>query len=74
LLSHTLDRISLSYAQLVWSDPDEEGIKAFLVGEKQFSESRIMSALKRIKKGEEKRSQGRIDSFFGAAVKRPVRR
>jgi flap endonuclease-1 len=58
--------------ELTWSEPDEEGIKAFLVGEKQFSESRVMNALKRIKKGDDKRSQGRIDSFFSAAPKRAV--
>mmetsp|Transcript_6928 Transcript_6928/g.29238 ORF Transcript_6928/g.29238 Transcript_6928/m.29238 type:complete len:378 (+) Transcript_6928:88-1221(+) len=50
-----------------WSPPDREGLLKFLVEEKNFSETRVTNALARIKKGKAKSSQGRIDSFFGAA-------
>eukprot|EP01094_Clydonella_sp_ATCC50884_P002643 TRINITY_DN12005_c0_g1_i1.p1 TRINITY_DN12005_c0_g1~~TRINITY_DN12005_c0_g1_i1.p1 ORF type:complete len:381 (-),score=126.73 TRINITY_DN12005_c0_g1_i1:350-1492(-) len=57
--------------ELNWGEPDEEGLIQFLVHDKQFSEKRVRSALNRIKAGTTKRSQGRLDSFFGAPKKRP---
>jgi hypothetical protein len=32
-----------------WGDPDEEGLVAFLVSEKNFSEDRVRKAVARIK-------------------------
>jgi|TARA_B110000967_G_scaffold195820_1_gene225741 hypothetical protein len=35
--------------ELKFTAPDEEGVVAFLVGEKQFSEDRVRSTLKKLK-------------------------
>ncbi|GMT28010.1 hypothetical protein PFISCL1PPCAC_19307, partial [Pristionchus fissidentatus] len=50
--------------ELIWKEPDVEGVIAFMCGEKSFAEDRIRSALARMSKGRQAASQGRIDSFF----------
>ncbi|CAJ0571256.1 unnamed protein product, partial [Mesorhabditis spiculigera] len=50
--------------ELVWKDPDVEGVVAYMCGEKNFNEDRIRSSLAKMKKGREAGTQGRIDSFF----------
>jgi flap endonuclease-1 len=53
-----------------WAPPDEPGLVAFLCGEKQFSEERVRSAVKRIQESKGKANQGRLESFFGPVVKK----
>ena len=50
--------------KLEFKKPDFEGLKEFLVKEKNFSESRIDNAIKRLDVAKSKASQSRLDSFF----------
>ena len=47
-----------------WNDVDVEGLKKYMVEEKQFAPERIEKAIERIKKCKGKNSQVRMDSFF----------
>ncbi|KAJ3149102.1 Elongation of fatty acids protein 2 [Geranomyces michiganensis] len=49
---------------LQWKDPDEEAIVEFMVGEKNFNEERIRTAVKKLAKLNKQGTQGRLDSFF----------
>ena len=53
---------------LKWTAPDEEGVVAFLVGEKSFNEDRVRNTLKKLKAARGKSSQNILETFFGAAV------
>ncbi|KAF8367096.1 crn-1 [Pristionchus pacificus] len=53
-----------SEVELVWKEPDVEGVVAFMCGEKAFEETRIRNSLAKMSKGRQAASQGRIDSFF----------
>jgi len=61
------DVVDTTGLELKWTAPDEDGIVAFLVGEKQFSEDRVRNALKKLKASKSKSSQNRLESFFGAS-------
>jgi hypothetical protein len=50
--------------ELKWEKPDEEGLIKFMVEEKGFSEERIRNGAKKLLKGREGNTQGRLDSFF----------
>lgn len=50
--------------ELKWSEPDEEELVKFLCGEKQFSEERIRSGVRRLSKSRQGSTQGRLDDFF----------
>lgn len=50
--------------QLKWSDPDEEGLVKFLCEENGFSEERIRNGAKKLLKGRNSTTQGRLDTFF----------
>ncbi|KAK2579489.1 hypothetical protein KPH14_010802 [Odynerus spinipes] len=50
--------------ELKWSEPDEEGLVKYLCGEKQFNEERVRSGAKKLFKGRNTSTQGRLDSFF----------
>jgi flap endonuclease-1 len=54
--------------QMKWTKPDEEGLVEFLVKGKNFDETRVRNALKRIAAAKGKASQGRLESFFGPAT------
>lgn len=56
---------------LKWSAPDEEGLIAFLVGEKSFNEDRVRNTVKKINAAKGKASQGRLESFFGPVTVKP---
>lgn len=56
---------------LKWSAPDEEGLVAFLVGEKNFNEDRVRKAAQKIVASKGKASQGRLESFFGPVTVKP---
>jgi flap endonuclease-1 len=51
-----------------WLPPDEEGLVAFLVGEKSFSEERVRKAVEKMKAAKSKASQNRMESFFGCVT------
>eukprot|EP00879_Flechtneria_rotunda_P029590 GHRR01032014.1.p2 GENE.GHRR01032014.1~~GHRR01032014.1.p2 ORF type:complete len:100 (+),score=38.60 GHRR01032014.1:486-785(+) len=55
-----------------WTAPDEEGLVAFLVGEKSFNEDRIRTAIKKINAAKGKASQGRLENFFGPVTVKPA--
>jgi flap endonuclease-1 len=48
-----------------WKLPDEEGLIAYLVDEKNFDRARVENVIKKIKAAKGKSSQGRLESFFG---------
>ena len=50
--------------KLDFKKPDYEGLKQFLVKEKNFSESRIDNAMKRLDNAKNKSNQSRLESFF----------
>lgn len=50
--------------ELVWKEPNYEGLREFLVKEKKFGEGRIDAAKERIEKGKNKKNQKRLDGFF----------
>ncbi|XP_017508085.3 flap endonuclease 1 [Manis javanica] len=50
--------------ELKWSEPNEEELVKFMCGEKQFSEERIRSGVKRLSKSRQGSTQGRLDDFF----------
>lgn len=47
---------------------DAEGLRKYLVEEKQFSEERINKAIERLQKCKGKNSQVRLESFFGPST------
>ncbi len=47
-----------------WGNPDNEGLKKFLVEEKNFSENRLENAMKRIESSKSMTSQQRLENFF----------
>eukprot|EP01112_Ceratiomyxa_fruticulosa_P022823 TRINITY_DN848_c0_g1_i1.p1 TRINITY_DN848_c0_g1~~TRINITY_DN848_c0_g1_i1.p1 ORF type:complete len:398 (+),score=116.25 TRINITY_DN848_c0_g1_i1:94-1287(+) len=50
--------------ELKWTEPDEEGLKKFLVDEMQFNEKRVVDAIEKLKKLKVTHVQQRLDSFF----------
>uniref|UniRef100_A0A8C4NFP2 Flap endonuclease 1 n=1 Tax=Eptatretus burgeri TaxID=7764 RepID=A0A8C4NFP2_EPTBU len=50
--------------ELQWVEPDEEGLVAFLVHEKHFSEERIRNGCKKLAKCKQGNTQVRMDDFF----------
>jgi flap endonuclease-1 len=63
--------------ELVWRDPDEEGLKTFLVDKMQFNPERVSQGIKKLKDARKGGGQKRIDGFFkvlpsaeGAGTKR----
>jgi len=57
-----------------WSDPDVEGLKSYLIDEKQFGEERVLKAIERLKKCKGKSGQNRMEDFFGKATIIPNKR
>lgn len=47
--------------EMKWAEPDEEGLKAFLVGRMGFNEERVISGIKRLKEAQQQKSQKRMD-------------
>jgi flap endonuclease-1 len=58
------DVVDTKNIKLEFKKPDFNGLKEFLVKEKNFSESRIDNAIKRLDVAKSKASQSRLDSFF----------
>lgn len=55
--------LDCSTLELKWNPPDEEGLVQFLVKEKNFSEERVRSNVKKIIQSKGKGNQGRLDAF-----------
>jgi len=53
-----------SEIDLKWEKPDEDGLVAYMCGEKGFSEDRIRNGCKKLDKARGGSTQGRLDSFF----------
>jgi len=49
---------------LKWEKPDEEGLVNYMCTEKGFQEERIRNGAKKLLKGRQGSTQGRLDSFF----------
>ncbi len=49
---------------IVWKDPNEEGLRDFLVNKMHFSEDRVNAGIKKLKDARKAQSQQRLDSFF----------
>ncbi len=47
-----------------WTEPNEEGLVKFMCDQKGFSEDRIRNGIKKLMKGRQGSTQGRLDSFF----------
>ncbi|KAI8617654.1 PIN domain-like protein [Chytriomyces sp. MP71] len=47
-----------------WEAPDEEGVVAYLVGEKGFNEDRVRSAIQKLIKTRTGTTQGRLGDYF----------
>lgn len=56
--------VDVQAVELKWTDPDVEGIVAFLCGEMGFEEKRIRTGCDRMLKSKGKANQGRMESFF----------
>lgn len=50
--------------EMKWTEPDEEGLVAFMCGDRQFNEDRIRAGAKKLTKAKGTTTQGRLDSFF----------
>ena len=48
LLAPVISEKATLESMLKWNKPDEEGLKAFLVGEKGFTEQKVDSGLKKL--------------------------
>ena len=57
--AHSADSVELK-----WSEPDEEGLKRFLVTTHGFNEERVENGIKRLKSAVQTTAQRRVDSFF----------
>jgi len=60
--------------QMKWNDPDEDGLRKFLVTEKGFNEERVNSVIAKIKASRGKSTQGRLDGFFSSVASPPKRK
>lgn len=55
------DIIPAEDVDLKWNEPDEEGLKAFLVGKMGFSADRVASGIKKLQEAQQKKAQKRLD-------------
>ncbi|XP_067870241.1 flap endonuclease 1 isoform X1 [Heterodontus francisci] len=58
------DVVEAESLDLKWSEPDEEELVKFMCEGKQFSEERIRNGAKKLLKGRQGSTQGRLDDFF----------
>jgi flap endonuclease-1 len=50
--------------EIVFGQPDEEGLRRFLIEERLFNAERVESGITRLKKALARKTQGRLDQFF----------
>lgn len=60
--------------ELKWTEPDEDGLVAYMCGERQFNEDRIRSGAKKLMKAKGTTTQGRLDSFFKVLPSTPTQK
>eukprot|EP01061_Rhynchopus_euleeides_P014991 TRINITY_DN25738_c0_g1_i1.p1 TRINITY_DN25738_c0_g1~~TRINITY_DN25738_c0_g1_i1.p1 ORF type:complete len:406 (+),score=191.72 TRINITY_DN25738_c0_g1_i1:54-1220(+) len=53
-----------STMSLAYRDPDEAGLIAYLVDEKQFQRERVVAGIAKLKKSRQAKPQARLDQFF----------
>ncbi|EFA77418.1 XPG [Heterostelium album PN500] len=56
--------------EIVWKEPDVDGLIKYLVGEMGFNETRVQQGIEKLKKYKDTGVQTRIDTFF-PMIKRP---
>ena len=56
--------VDTSVIEFKFSSPNIEGLKEFLIKEKNFSQTRVDNAIKRLGNAKSKASQSRLDTFF----------
>jgi len=56
-----------SEIELKWKEPDETGLREFLVQKMGFALERVDNGIKKLQAAQKKKSQGRMDSFFASA-------
>lgn len=57
--------VDTTTVEFKWGDPDEEGLKQFLVEEKGFNEKRVADSIEKLKKSKTTTVQSRLTTFFG---------
>ena len=62
--------VDTSTIEFKFNAPNTEGLKEFLVKEKNFNETRIENAIKRLGNAKNKANQSRLDSFFSFVPKK----
>lgn len=50
--------------EIRWGEPDTDGIKRFLCGEHDFSETRVQTGIEKLVKGKEKRDQTSLEKWI----------
>ena len=56
--------VDTSAVEFKFNSPNIEGLKEFLIKEKNFSQTRVDNAIKRLNNAKSKASQSRLDTFF----------
>ncbi|KAL1528571.1 hypothetical protein AB1Y20_009912 [Prymnesium parvum] len=69
------DVVDPSSLDIKWTDCDVEGLRKYLIEDKQFAEDRVNKAIERLQKCKGKNTQNRLETFFGpVTVKRAERK
>uniref|UniRef100_T1J246 Flap endonuclease 1 n=1 Tax=Strigamia maritima TaxID=126957 RepID=T1J246_STRMM len=50
--------------EIKWKEPEEEALIKFMCGDNDFNEERIRNGIKKLTKGRNSTTQGRLDGFF----------
>jgi len=64
----TPEVVDVAEVALKWTEPDVDGLRKYLIEEKQFAEERVKNGISRLQKCKGKASQGRLESFFGQST------
>jgi flap endonuclease-1 len=64
LLFKEAEVASAATCDVQWNDVNEEGLRAFLVDEKNFNVDRVQRGIEKLKKCKSARVQGRLTNFF----------
>ena len=61
--------VCFSLLQIVFADPDEEGLKKFLCEEKSFALARVEGGLEKLRVSKKAGVQSTLEAFFGKPTK-----
>lgn len=64
--------VDVAAVDLKWNEVDADGLRKYLIDEKQFAEERVNKAIERLQKCKGKNSQVRLESFFGPSTVIPA--